>query len=43
VDLERILEAILLSQTYSKLQNLLGIVPLFPMVMVCVPQPMSQI
>ena len=43
VDLERILEAILLSRTYSKLHNLLGIVPLFPMVMVYIPQPMSQI
>jgi hypothetical protein len=35
-------EAIVLSLTYSKLPNLLGIVPLFPMVMVCVPEPMSQ-
>ena len=39
VDLERILEAIVVSRTYSKLQNLLGIVPLFPMVTVCVPPP----
>jgi hypothetical protein len=43
VDLERIMKAIVFSWTYSKLQNLFGIVPLFPMVMVCVPQPMSQI
>ncbi len=43
MDFERILEAKVLSQTYSKLQNPLGIVPLFPMVLVCVHQPMPQI
>ncbi len=43
VNLKRILEDIVLSWTYPKLQNLLGIVPLFPRFMVCVPQPMSQI
>ena len=42
VDLERILEAIVLSRIYSKLQNPLGIAPLFPMVIVCVFPPMSQ-
>ena len=43
VDLGRILEAIVLSQAYSKLQNWLEIVPLFPMVLVCIRKPMSQI
>ena len=43
VDLERILEAIVSSQIYPKLQNTLGIVPSFPMVMVCIRRPMSQI
>ena len=43
VDLESILEAIVLSWTYSKLQNPLGIVPSFPMVMICICWPMSQI
>ena len=42
VDLESILEAIVSSQIYSKLQNPLGIALSFPMVMVCVRQPMSQ-
>jgi hypothetical protein len=43
VDLERILVAIVLSQTCSKLQNPLGINSLLPMVLVCICQPMSQI
>ena len=42
VDLERILEAIVLSQTYSMLKNPLGIVPLLPEDLVRVCQPMSQ-